>query len=167
MKKFSKKSLLKWQKDQFKHDSRNHRDVFSLHRIVRLKHYGLHLAKYVGRLARGKSEKKSIEQTIVDTMLCCLSSANALQQELNGVKSAKPFKSKSDELKYLANYVGVFTDACEKFDHIEESINMAKDSNQKILEWVLRACITHNIEIQNGIKERRGELAARQFYIED
>ena len=167
MKKFSKKTLLKWQKDQFKHDSRNHTDVVFLHRFAKLRHYGLHFAKYVGRLARGKREEKSIKQTVIDTLLVCLSSANTMTQELDEVKSTKGFKTNSEELKNLADFVGTFTDACEKIDHFEEFVKMAKESNQNILSWVLKASIKNKINIPLGLKERRKELAKRQFYIED
>ena len=40
------------QQEQHAHDMRNHFDIMSLHKTERLKHYGLHFAKYVGRLAR-------------------------------------------------------------------------------------------------------------------
>ena len=47
-------TVLAWQKAQYRHDKRNHFDILSRHKIDRLKHYGLHFAKYTGRLARGE-----------------------------------------------------------------------------------------------------------------
>ena len=98
--------MLKWQIDQYDHDKRNHGDVFSLHRNDRLKHYGLHFAKYVGRIARGENEEKSMKQTIIDTLLVCLSSANTMQQKLEEVEQVKGFESKIEEFEKLADYSG-------------------------------------------------------------
>src|SRR4051794_30664444 len=67
---------------QHSHDMRNHFDILALHKNERLKHYGLHYAKYVGRLARGKAEPKPIERTVVDTLLVALSAANTLHQDI-------------------------------------------------------------------------------------
>jgi hypothetical protein len=61
------------QSAQYSHDMRNHFDILSLPKTDRLKHYGLHFAKYVGRLARGADEPKSVERTLVDAILVSLS----------------------------------------------------------------------------------------------
>ena len=62
----SASELLRFQREQHHHDRRNHADILSLPKPDRLKHYGLHFAKYIGRLARGADEQKSIERTIVE-----------------------------------------------------------------------------------------------------
>ena len=46
------KWLFEQQRNQFRHDELHHQDVFCLSRNDRLKHFGLHFAKYCGRLAR-------------------------------------------------------------------------------------------------------------------
>ena len=51
--KFSAVELAQLQREQYVHDQRNHFDIICLPKPDRLKHYGLHFAKYVGRLARG------------------------------------------------------------------------------------------------------------------
>ena len=71
------------QRTQYAHDMRNHFDILSLHKNDRLKHYGLHFAKYVGRLARGTEETKPVERTLVDAILVSLSAANTLHQDLS------------------------------------------------------------------------------------
>jgi hypothetical protein len=71
------------QRAQYAHDMRNHFDIVSLHKNDRLKHYGLHFAKYVGRLARGTDEAKPVERTLVDAILVSLSTANTLHQDLS------------------------------------------------------------------------------------
>ena len=52
----SSNDLARLQCEQHSHDLRNHFDIISLHKTDRLKHYGLHFAKYVGRLARESAE---------------------------------------------------------------------------------------------------------------
>src|SRR5260370_7969497 len=80
---FSSEELARLQREQHAHDMRNHFDIISLHKTERLKHYGLHFAKYVGTLAREPSEAKPIDRTIVDTFLLSFSAANTLHQALS------------------------------------------------------------------------------------
>ena len=75
--------LMQLQQEQFQHDKRNHSDIQCLHKTERLKHYGLHFCKYVGRLSRGDIEPKPVSRTIVDTILVGLSAANTLHQNLS------------------------------------------------------------------------------------
>jgi hypothetical protein len=77
--------LARLQCEQHSHDMRNHFDIISLHKTDRLKHYGLHFAKYVGRLAREAAEAKPVERTLVDALLVSLSAANTLHQDLGAL----------------------------------------------------------------------------------
>src|SRR5258708_8222142 len=79
----SSRDLGTLQREQHAHDMRNHFDIVSLHKTDRMKHYGLHFAKYVGRLARESGETKPVERTLVDTLLVSLSAANTLHQDLS------------------------------------------------------------------------------------
>lgn len=161
-------TLLEWQSAQHKHDQRNHSDIACLHKTDRLKHYGLHFAKYVGRLARGESDPISMERTIVDTALVCLSAANTLHQKLDIPGDNLVHKDlENDNFKPLADAAGRFADACEKIDHMEEFVEMARTSNQDILNWVFSARATNDLDIEAAMKSRRSELANRQFYILD
>jgi len=160
--------LLTWQGEQHRHDQRNHADIACLHKTDRLKHYGLHFAKYVGRLARGEADPISIERTIVDTALVCLSAANTLHQKLELPGDNQIYKNlSSDDLRPLADAAGRFADACEKIDHMEEFVDMARRSNQDVLNWVFSVTETNNLDISAAMKKRRAELAKRQFFILD
>src|ERR1700748_777589 len=88
----SSADLARLQSEQHKHDLRNHFDIISLHKTDRLKHYGLHFAKYVGRLARESAEAKPIERTLVDAFLVSLSAANTLHQDLSKEVYSLPSK---------------------------------------------------------------------------
>lgn len=61
--------MKKRQQAQHEHDLKNHFDILSLSRLDRLKHYGLHFAKYAGRFARGEAEAKSRSETLTDAFL--------------------------------------------------------------------------------------------------
>lgn len=160
--------LLRLQREQYNHDRRNHSDILSLSKTDRLKHYGLHFAKYVGRLARGPDEQKSVDRTVVDTFLVCLSAANTLHQEIGlACSSVATTSNKIDSVYVFADAAGRFADACEKIDHMEEFIPIALEANMDVLRWVMTVALDRHIELEPAIKARRKELAARQFYISD
>jgi hypothetical protein len=160
--------LSRLQREQYRHDQRNHSDVICLAKPDRLKHYGLHFAKYVGRLARGDVEIHGIDRTITDTALICLSAANTLHQRLEqciiGKSSAQ---AQSDQLRVFADAAGRFADACEKMDHLEEFISIARAANEDVLNWIVQAAEGRGLNLQAAIQKRRIELADRQFYVSD
>ncbi len=157
--------LIKLQRDQYAHDMRNHFDIVSLHKTDRLKHYGLHFAKYVGRLARGEAEPKSVTRTLVDTLLVALSAANTLHQDLSAENFPAQKRSRADILSY-ADASGRFADACEKIDHLEEFVPMARQANRDIVLWAVDAAEDQHLDLDAAVQARRSELAARHFYIE-
>lgn len=161
-------NLLRLQCEQYSHDRRNHSDILNLCKTDRLKHYGLHFAKYVGRLARGTDEAKSVERTVVDTFLVCLSAANALHQELHMLPHHSGSQNKENDPVYvLADAAGRFADACEKVDHMEEFIPIARQANADVVKWVMDIAVERDIDLEPAVTTRRKELAARQFYISD
>ena len=159
--------LLALQKEQFRHDKRNHSDILCLHKTDRLKHYGLHYCKYVGRLARGHRESKSENQTIVDALLVCLSAANTLHQELTVPINSQVLDQSNDLTLQFADAAGRFADACEKIDHLEEFLPIAKRANTDVLALILRLAANCQIGTSmESVQQRRAELAKRHFYIE-
>ena len=160
---YNSEMLLDWQKDQYDHDMRNHFDVLSLHKKERLKHYAMHFAKYAGRLARGNREEKSIERTFVDALLVCLSAANTLQQRL----SYSANRTSDPILIRLADAAGRFNDATEKIDHVEPFLEIARESNQDILDTLLDFAVNNSIDVIHILQSRRSELRERQFFIRE
>lgn len=163
----SPSEMAKLQRAQYAHDMRNHFDILSLHKNDRLKHYGLHFAKYVGRLARGVDEIKPVERTLVDAFLVSLSTANTLHQDL-GKESfvTEPLSKQVDPLRTLADASGRFADACEKIDHMEEFLPNARIANRDIMSWLMREAHGRNLPLVAEVEKRRKELADRHFYIE-
>ena len=158
---YSTETLLDWQKDQYEHDMCNHFDILTLHKEDRLKHYAMHFAKYAGRLARGAREQKKPERTFIDALLVCLSAANTLHQKLSYDSSG----ANEVLLVRLTDAAGRFNDATEKIDHIEPYIDIARASNQDILNALLDFATSKTIIVEKSLTDRRAELRDRQFFI--
>jgi hypothetical protein len=160
--------LVRLQCEQHSHDLRNHFDIISLHKTDRLKHYGLHFAKYVGRLARESAETKPVERTLVDTLLVSLSAANTLHQDLSKESFIlSEVAGQASSWRTFADAAGRFADACEKIDHMEDFVPLARKANIDIANWIVGIAAARNFNLQNAVCVRRAELAARQFYIKD
>lgn len=160
--------LKKEQIAQHLHDSRSHADIHTLSRSERLKHYGLHFAKYVGRIARGDADEKPREQTIIDSILICLSAANTLEIDLS--KSEFDIQisfSQRDFLSNYANFAGVFCDACEKMDHLENFLPLFSESTKNLCGLILSEVNDIGLDLERSIAERRAALRQRRFYIEE
>lgn len=156
------------QRRQHEHDMRNHQEIVTLHRTDRIKHYGLHFAKYVGRLARGASEPKTAKETVVDAFLVVLSSANALLQDLSKEEWPSRFVDDGkDPILSFADAAGRYADACEKIDHVERFIAQIREANRDIAAWIVRRIEADGIDIASAIAARRAQLAERQFYVVD
>jgi hypothetical protein len=155
------------QRTQYAHDMRNHFDILSLHKADRLKHYGLHFAKYVGRLARESADPKPAERTLVDAMLVGLSAANTLHQDLSKEDfGTSRSLDQVDPLRGFADASGRFADACEKIDHLEEFLPIARTANRDVLAWLIHQANERGLDLVRAVQTRRKELADRHFYIE-
>lgn len=161
--------LLRLQQEQFHHDKRNHSDIVCMPKPDRLKHYGLHFAKYGGRLARGSADLKPSSQTLVDTLLVSLSAANTLHQNLAsiGAGSTEHRGDQIDPLRIFADATGRFADGCEKLDHLEDSFELVRTANLDIIKWVIAEACEQQFDIESALHERRKLLRARQFYVSD
>jgi hypothetical protein len=152
--------ILEAQRDQYSHDMRNHFDILALHKTDRLKHYGLHFAKYVGRIARGEREVKRYDATLVDALLVSFSAANTLHQVLN-----RPLTTPETGMLVFASATGIFCDACEKIDHLEPFADQARGANQQIFSFVLSELEHLELDIPAEIASRRRFLSDRHFYV--
>lgn len=156
--------LLIMQQEQFAHDRRNHSDVIFLGKTDRLKHYGLHYAKYVGRLVR-PGERFPLARTVVDTVLVCLSTANTLSQNLGATQLPDPTAGYlRDRVSDLAESSGRFADGCEKTDHLEPFLDQLVQANVDILAWALRTAYAEDLDVCDMVASRRTELAERAFF---
>ena len=151
------------QRNQNAHDLANHFDIASMSRIDRLKHYGLHFAKYAGRLARGGAEVKTREETIVDAFLVSLSAANSLNQLLPEISVEKDTTISPTDLEFI-DHSGRFADACEKIDHLEGFLESACEANASIYRWVIASAVHSGMDIDHLSTERREALSRRPVF---
>lgn len=159
-------TLMRLQAEQFRHDQRNHSDIICLAKVDRLKHYGLHYAKYVGRLFR-LNEAITVQRTVTDTALVCLSAANTLHQRIDQHDYKSQVLDRSELLARFADASGRFADACEKIDHLENFLDQAKTANIDVMDWVVQQAAVLQLDLVSVIGTRRRELADRAFFIKD
>jgi hypothetical protein len=133
-------NLLALQWNQLNHDERYHKDIVRLAVADRMKHFALHVAKYVGYFAEAIDSEDSalFERTLVDAFIISLASANTLNLDLGHALSgqavagslatlrvelaAKFFPSGADAMRFLkelARRSSRLAKACESLDHVE------------------------------------------------
>jgi hypothetical protein len=78
-----------------------------------------------------------------------------------------PTGTQFDPVYRLADAAGRFADACEKIDHLEEFMTIARQANIDVLKWTIEYAAERELELEPAVQARRKELAARQFYIAD
>jgi hypothetical protein len=71
-----------------------------------------------------------------------------------------------DRLRILADASGRFADACEKIDHMEEFLPIARKANRDIMHWLVREAEARRLHLTAEVDRRRKELAERHFFIE-
>tara|TARA_R110002049_G_scaffold265590_1_gene441725 strand:+ start:7565 stop:8053 length:489 start_codon:yes stop_codon:yes gene_type:complete len=157
------KWLFEQQRNQFRHDELHHQDVFCLSRNDRLKHFGLHFAKYCGRLARNFSDEVFLK-TLSDWQLVALSASIALSDDLSMGSIDFPGLEENEFLMRAVNASGQFCDACEKIDHAEPFLESAKASNREILFLLSSIANRKAISLDDLITDRREQLRQRAFY---
>lgn len=156
--------LLDQQVTQFEHDQRNHHDIACLHRADRLKHYGLHYAKYCGRLARDDFDDAQ-GRTLTDWFLVALSASIALQDRLDDI--AVPEQTEQDFAQcfsLICDATGRFCDACEKIDHLEEFRTTAVRANRDLVSLLLSIRPPAGRPLSALLSVRRQQLSDRAFY---
>jgi hypothetical protein len=135
--------LLALQWTQLKHDEVYHKEIVLLPVSERMKHFALHIAKYLGYLAEASEthDEQRFEHTLVDAFIISIASANAIGCDL-GETLACPRGGNTDDnlkglgcrladglgyrecdptwlIKQFARIGGRLAKACESLDHLE------------------------------------------------
>lgn len=134
--------LLALQWNQLNHDERYHKEIVLLPVADRMKHFALHMAKYVGYFAEALDldENALFERTLIDAFIISLASANTLNLDLGkalvgeesapsesveklGLRLARQAdllpEDRETFLKRFARCSGRLAKACESLDHVE------------------------------------------------
>lgn len=132
----------------------------------RLKHYGLHFAKYCGRLARDRGDE-TVRRTITDFALIAISATNTLGRDLSGADLNLTSAHYSMEEAYhrLMDASGRFCDGCEKIDHAEEFLFIISPACFDIINTLVGLAAATDFDLSGSIDTRRSELRQRAYYI--
>ncbi|NUT75046.1 hypothetical protein HNO86_08335 [Pseudomonas sp. C1C7] len=88
------------QRLQSEHDNIAHKDILSFDLYKRLKHMVLHFYKYAGKIqeASDANDKAALRKILIDALIICFASANALKLSLSSVISTDENATNLDEL---------------------------------------------------------------------
>jgi hypothetical protein len=78
-----------------------------------------------------------------------------------------PLEDETKTFYAFAEAAGRFADACEKIDHLEDFIPLAKSANYDVARWVVSAAANRQLMLESSIRTRRKELAERHFFVTD
>jgi hypothetical protein len=181
--------LLALQWNQLNHDERYHKEIVLLPVADRMKHFALHMAKYVGYFAEALDVDKDalFERTLIDTFIISLASANTLHLDLGtalvGQESARtdsveklglqlarqPDLQREDRetfLKRFARCSGRLAKACESLDHVESYPfrEQMRSSVGEIFKLVITEASLRNIDLTAKAKERLDGIESKNLF---
>jgi hypothetical protein len=181
--------LLALQWAQLRHDQFYHSDIVLLPVGQRMKHFALHMAKYVGHIAEAleSGDDALLQRTLVDAFIISLASANTLQLDLGkafssrcdssistledlAVKLATTLKrAKGDAswlLRTMAQYTGHLSKACESLDHIEDYPfrRTMLDSARDLFEVVLVEASLRGIDLLEKAAGRIQSIEGKHLF---
>jgi len=174
---------------QLRHDQFYHSDILVLPIGQRVKHFALHMAKYVGHIAEvvENDDDNLLEATLIDAFIICLACANALQLNLGEVLSSRsrplarnlqslgrqladglkvPNSDTGWLLRTMARCVGRLAKACESLDHIEDYPFRATmlDSTRSLVEVILAAACLRGIAVTEKAATRIQSMEAKHIF---
>jgi hypothetical protein len=174
---------------QLKHDERYHKDIALLPVGERMKHFALHMAKYVGHIAEAmeNGDDDLLQRTLVDAFIISLASANTLQLDLGkalsshcdsstknleklGVQLAMTLKRPNGDanwlLRTMGRHTGRLAKACESLDHVEDYPFRATmlDSTRELFKVVLVGASLRGIDLLEEAAERIQSIEAKYLF---
>ena len=183
--------LFQLQLEQFRHDEIYHREISRLTVHHRINHMALHFSKYSGQIAElyDAPDDASLEQTITDTFIIGLCSANTLNMRIAdqidecgevsvrdmadlGAALAKTEKIKNFDplwfLKTMAIWAGRMAKGCESIDHLESFPfnEHIKESVTNICKTALIAASLQNIDLSRAVRTRLAGVKERLIFHE-
>jgi len=182
-------NLLALQWNQLNHDELYHKDIVRLSVPDRMKHFALHMAKYVGYFAEAMDSQDSVlfERTLVDAFIISLASANTLNLDLGHelscqavsacdslttfrVRLAAEFFPGGDDairfLKELARRSSRLAKACESLDHVESYPfrDSMMSSVIDIFKLLFAECSVLGIDLAEKVKSRFQAIEPKSIF---
>jgi len=180
--------LFQLQLEQFRHDEFYHREIARLTVQHRLNHMVLHLAKYVGVIAREDISDEKLDRVIIDGVIISLSTANILNLKLAdrligkstagsslaafAAHTAREMRIEHFDrdwlLKRMAAAVGQMAKGCESIDHLEaypyrEAITEALI---EVLTLLLVAMAVRGIDPSSAVRHRLMSVKRKSIFHE-
>lgn len=158
-----------YQKD---HDLKFHADVWNQFIPERLQHYALHLSKYMGEISDhiiGRSSARDVSEVLLDIMILCTSSANAVNVKIYSDELPKMEKcSLYTGFLYLSSYSGIYCKAVDKALHMEPyNSKMVIIDSVRNMFWVSAKLSGRNLnDIVPSFKERLDQVKQRSVFAE-
>lgn len=175
--------LLPIQAAQQKHDLLAHKDILSLNAHTLLKHMILHFLKYSGKMAEANHTKNSalFSATLIDTIIICFATANALNLSLGKHITERSFglselcKKLGENEDNVANVWGAYalvTIAGRMAKSIESTDHLEKGNPRIELEFLiveltkkmLGVAGMFDIDLENEIIKRWGAVEAKSIF---
>jgi hypothetical protein len=180
--------LLALQWAQLKHDELYHKEITLLPVADRMKHFALHMAKYLGYFVDAiDTDSDRFERTLVDAFIITLASANTLNFDLGkalgwqenaapvnfkafGIELATQCFPRSEDkiwfLKQFARHCGRLAKACESLDHIESHPfrEAMLASVLDMFKLFVAEGTAHQIDLINGAKERLRSVETKNIF---
>lgn len=176
--------LLRIQSEQREHDRRAHRDILNLDTQTLLKHMTLHFLKYAGKVAsaRDAQDKEALSNTLTDTVIICLATANALNVSL-GEKITETGEDLNALAQHLARDLtvgevyektlgdlvkisGRMAKAIESTDHLEKGD--PRSEMEKLIVELTTAMLANSgslrIPLEEAIKQRWDHVEAKSIF---
>lgn len=159
--------LDRFQRNQFEHDERNHREIARLTVQRRMSHMTLHFAKYSGYLIQDNDDER-LQQIYTDILIIGLSSANVLNIRLSDLLDLQEINNTehiSDLKIVLIAQAGAMAAACEKLDHLEKYPfrEVLEKSVLAILTAVFNHLASRNVDVEQIIDRRLQSVRTKQF----
>jgi len=181
--------ILALQWAQLRHDQTYHRDIAVLPVAERMKHFALHMAKYVGHIAEAaeSGDDKLLLRTLVDAFIIGIAAANTLQLDLGrvlagrwesapndlrslGIHVARELHRSAADIVWLLRKVGQYTGclakACESLDHIEEYPfrSTMQDSICRLFEVIVAEASLRNLDLSEKAALRLASIERTHLF---
>lgn len=178
--------LLPLQRLQQQHDEVAHRDILSFDLYKRLKHMVLHFYKYAGHVeaARQARDDIALRRVLVDSLIICMASANALNLSLGAqieeqaefldidalanavAKHVRVGDAYEDALRHLVLIGGRMAKAIESSDHMEDG-NPRSEMTRLVPELaiaMLAVCARTGLGLEGEIRARLAGVEGKSIF---
>ena len=172
----NKVSYLRWlsiifslQKEQDIHDENYHRDIYFLNKHDRMRHYALHISKYVGFISLFSIDEYNSRQkkSIVDMTIICIAALNALQLDFGNHEEVILYSYSDEKIESIFfRAMSKLCKACETREHLDTYDYQGEYTYSilLLLTGLYKMTTRLNINIEGKVRDRWTEIE-RNFHL--